>query len=129
MLNGEVARIRDLMSRWMAAVGVGDLAGLASMMTDDIVVVHGDGRVLRGKAAVIAELATAIARFRVEQEAEPEETIVAGEWAFDRARVRTRIVAREDGRVRNAASQTVTIARKSDAGHWLVARAIGVIEQ
>lgn len=99
------------------------------MMTDDIVVIHGDGRVLSGKRAVVAELTATIAAFSVQQEAESDETIVAGEWAFDRARVRTRIVSRSDGRVRDAASRTMTILRKAEAGQWLVARSIGVIEQ
>lgn len=129
MPNDEVQRIHDLVSRWMAALAVGDLAGLAGMMTDDVVVIHGDGRVLSGKGAVIGELAGTLARFRVEQVSESEETIVAGEWAFDRARVRTRVTARDDGRVSNGASRTLTVLRREAGGAWLVARAIGVLEK
>ena len=128
--DAEVQGIRQVATRWTAAVKAGDIEQLGQLMTDDIVVIHGNGRVLTGKKAVIDDLTHSLQDFSVKQTVEPQETIVAGEWAFDRSNIHTAISARKrGGDTKQFDSKTVTILRKENRLGWCVARAIGVIDQ
>ena len=127
--DGEVPDIRQVATRWTAAVEAGDIEQLGQLMTDDIVVIHGNGRVLTGKKAVMEDFAHSLQDFSVKQTVKPEETIVAGEWAFDRAQVYTTISSRKGGDTKQFNSKTITILRKESGLGWCVARAIGVIDQ
>jgi uncharacterized protein (TIGR02246 family) len=129
-LDAEIGEIRQVATRWTTAVEAGDIEQLGRLMTDDIVVVHGNGRVLTGKEAVMEDFAHSLQDFLIKQTVEPEETIVAGEWAFDRATVHTAISSRKHGgETRQFNSKTITILRKERGLGWCVARAIGVIDQ
>ena len=124
----EIQEIRRIAARWTAAVEAGDVELLGRMMTEDIVVIHGNGRLVCGRDAVIDDLARSLEEFSVQQTVESEETIVAGEWAFDRAKVHTTISSRKSHDTRQFDSRTVTILRKQSAAGWRVARVIGVIK-
>ena len=128
--DAEVQDIRQIATRLTAAVEAGNIEQLGQLMTDDIVVIHGHGRVLTGKRAVMEDFIHSLQSFSVRQTVEPEETIVAGEWAFDRAKGHTAISSRNaGGDTKQFNSKTVTILRKESGLGWRVARAIGVIEQ
>jgi len=121
--------MRQVALHWTAAVASADVRALARLMTDDIVVIHGHGRTIEGREAVISDFASSFQDFRVEQKIDSEETVVAGDWAFDRATVHTSIEARAGGDRRQFESRTITILRKQDGGSWRVARSIGVMVQ
>ena len=125
----EIQEIRRVAVRWTAAVEAGDLEVLAGLMTDDIVVIHGNGRQLCGKEAVLNDFARSLEAFSVQQKVDSEETLVAGEWAFDRAKVHTTLSPRQGGETKQFDSRTITILRKHGSLGWRVARVIGVICQ
>jgi len=125
----DVREIRGVADRWTAAVEAGDVERLGQLMTNDIVIIHGNGRLVRGKEAVMNDFARSLRDFSVQQTVESEETIVAGEWAFDRATVHTTISSPSSGDTKKFDSRAVTILRKQSADGWRVARAIGVICQ
>jgi ketosteroid isomerase-like protein len=75
------------------------------------------------------DFARSLQDFSVQQRVESEETIVAGEWAFDRAKVHTTISSRKSGDTKQFDSRSVTILRKQSGFGWRVARVIGVICQ
>ena len=125
----ETQDIRRVAIRWTAAVEAGDIEQLGRLMTDDIVVIHGNGRLVCGKEAVMNDFARSLQDFSVQQRLESEETIVAGEWAFDRAKVHTAINSRKSGETKQFDSRSVTILRKQSGLGWCVARAIGVVYQ
>ena len=125
----EIQEIRRVADRWTAAVEAGDIEPLGQLMTEDIVVIHGNGRVVCGREAVIRDFAHSLQDFSVQQSVEPEETIVAGEWAFDRAKVHTTISSRVSSDTKYFDSRSVTILRKQSGLGWRVARVIGVICQ
>jgi len=125
--NEEIQEIRRVATRWTAAVEAADVDLLGRLMTDDIVVIHGNGRLVSGKEAVMKDFARSLEEFSVRQSIESEETIVAGEWAFDRAKVHTIISSRKSQDTRQFDSRTVTILRKQSGAGWRVARVIGVI--
>jgi uncharacterized protein (TIGR02246 family) len=122
----EIQDIRRVAVQWTEAVGAGETEQLGPLMTDDIIVIHGNGRLVCGKKAVMNDFALSLQDFSVQQTVKSEETIVAGEWAFDRASVHTTIASRKSGDTKQFDSRTVTILRKQDDGGWRVARTIGV---
>jgi uncharacterized protein (TIGR02246 family) len=123
----EIQEIRSLAVRWIAAVSAGEIEQLGNLMTDDIVVIHGDGRLVSGKKAVMSDFARSLQELSVQQTVESDETVVAGEWAFDRATVHTIVQSRKSGNARHFDSRSVTILRKQGNGPWRVARTIGVV--
>jgi uncharacterized protein (TIGR02246 family) len=127
--NDETAEVRALAIRWTDAVREGDVEQLGRLMADDIVVIHGNGRQICGREAVMKDLARSFEDFSVQQTVESEETIVAGEWAFDRATVHTTISSRKSGDTQKFDSRSVTLLRKQSGRVWCVARVIGVIYQ
>jgi ketosteroid isomerase-like protein len=125
----EIQDIRRVATQWTAAVWVGDIEQLGRLMTDDVVVIHRNSRLVYGKEAVMNEFARPLQDFSVRQRIESEQTIVAGEWAFDRARVHTVVNSRKSSDTKQFDSRSVTILRKQSGQGWRVARAIGVISQ
>jgi uncharacterized protein (TIGR02246 family) len=125
----EIQEIRRLAIRWTAALEAGDIELLGQLMTDDIVVIHGNGRLVCGREAVMNDTARSLEDFSVQQGVESEETIVAGEWAFDRAKVHTTISSRKSCNTKQFDSRSVTILQKQSGLGWRVARVIGVICQ
>jgi uncharacterized protein (TIGR02246 family) len=125
----EIQEIRRLAIRWTAALEAGDIERLGQLMTEDIVVIHGNGRLVSGKEAVMNDTARSLEDFSVQQRVESEETVLAGEWAFDRAKVHTTITSRKGCDTKQFDSRTITILRKQSGLGWRVARVIGVICQ
>ena len=124
----EVSKIRHVSQRWTEAMALADVDRLRQLMTEDVVVVHGNGQTVGGREAVAAHLARSFVDYRIQQRVEPEETIAANEWAFERARVHTTMTPRRGGKSRQFHSVTLTILRNDGHG-WRVARTIGVVEQ
>ena len=122
----EVKAIRQLAEEWTQAVEASNVEKLGSLMTEDIVVVHGNGRVVSGKRAVMDDIMSSLATVHISQLVHPEETIVTGDWAFDRAHVHTRITYMDGGEAQEFDSHTITILHKEGPRGWRVARAIGV---
>jgi uncharacterized protein (TIGR02246 family) len=125
----EIQEIRRVAMRWTAAVEAAEIEQLGRLMTEDIVVIHGNGRLVCGKEAVMKDFARLLEDFSVQQRVESEETIVAGEWAFDLAKVHTTISSRQSSDAKQFDSRSVTILRKQSGLGWCVARVIGVICQ
>ena len=127
MPDEEIQAIRRLAARWTAAVEAGDIALLGQLMTDDIVVIHGGGRLVCGREAVVNDFARSLRDFSIQQRVEHEETVVASEWAFDRANVHTTVSSRRGSDTKQVESRSVTILRKQESSGWRVARVMGVI--
>ena len=123
----EIEAIRRTTAQRTAAVEAGDLELLGCLMTGDLVVIHGNGRLVCGKEAMTNDFARSFQGFTVQQTVESEETIVAGQWAFDRAKVHTTIKPRHGGDKKEFESRTVTTLRKESGAIWRVARTIGVV--
>lgn len=128
-VDPETDAIRHVALRWIESVASANVDKLANLMTTDIVVIHGNGRTLEGRDAVLADFAQSFKDFRIEQSIDFEETVVAGTWAFDRATVHTTITQLSGGDRMELQSRTMTILRKQESGDRRVGRAIGVIVQ
>lgn len=126
--QAELNAIRQVSVRWTGAVAANDVEQLGRLLADDIVVVHGNGRLLAGKDAVLGDFASSFERYQIHQDVVSEETVVTGDWAFDRARVRTAIAPRDGSEAKEFFSRTLTLLRREPVRGWCVARVIGVVE-
>ncbi|HUI63774.1 MAG TPA: SgcJ/EcaC family oxidoreductase [Bacteroidota bacterium] len=126
--DSDTEQIRILAERWLDAVAAGDIGQLGHLMTDDIVVIHGDGRIVSGRERVLADFATAFETIRLRQSLERQELVVAGDWAFDRSRIVTIVSSKARPESKEHRSQTITILRRDVSG-WRVARSMGIIER
>jgi ketosteroid isomerase-like protein len=67
-------------------------------------------------------MGAALARYAVTQQFEPIETIVAGNWAFQRGIERMRVEPRDGGPTREMTQRAMLILRRGDDGRWRYAR-------
>jgi uncharacterized protein (TIGR02246 family) len=125
----DIVAIRAAAARWVRAIDQADVNALAGLMTEEIVVVHGNGRCLTGREAVLADFAASFTRRRVMQQVSHDETTVSGRWALDRSHVETTGVPVAGGEARRFVSHTWTIPRFQPSHGWRLARVIGVLEQ
>jgi len=121
----QIIQVRDA---WIAGVRAKDVDRLMGYLTDDVVMMHPNRAAVIGKEANRADLIAAFGKFSVEQTAESDEIIVAGEWAFDRSRATTTLTPVAGGVPVTARSKTITILRRQAGGAWKIARVIGNLD-
>jgi uncharacterized protein (TIGR02246 family) len=118
--------IETLKQDWIAAVKARNVDRILQLATDDVVAMHPNGRTTKGKQELAADFRRFFAEFEVDQKAVSEETVISGEWAFDRGRVITTLLPVGGGPPVEVNSETVTILRREPEGSWKVARTIAV---
>ena len=124
-----VARaIAAVRQAWLDAVKAGAAERLADMVTDDVVVVHGDGRCLHGREALKADFLKGFERFSIEQQVSSAEVIVRGTWAFEISRVESRLTPHWVGEAKQVHSTTVVGLNRQPDGSWKVGRVLGVLD-
>jgi len=119
--------IERLRAAWLAALKAGDVDRLMSMVTDDVVAMHPNGRTTRGRQELAEDFRRFFLSFRMDQTVTSEETVVAGEWAFDRARVSAQIAPIAGGETSQVNSEVIVILRRDREGSWKIARMVAVL--
>ena len=123
----ETEEIEKVKAAWIAAVRAGDVGRLLGLVTDDVVAMHPTGKTTQGKQELADDFRRFFAKFRMDQTAISKETVVAGEWAFDRARVSTKVTPIVGGEPSQVNSEVIVILRRDADGLWKLARSIAVI--
>jgi uncharacterized protein (TIGR02246 family) len=116
------AAIDAVRDSWVAAVATGDAAALADLVTPDYEVWAHGAPAMSGPATVVTAMGAALARYAVTQQFEPIETVVAGNWAFQRGIERMRVEPRDGGPTREMTQRAMLILRRGDDGRWRYAR-------
>ena len=107
---------------WIAVVATGDARGLTDLVTPDYEVWAHGAPALSGPQMVVATMGAALARFSVSQAYEPTETVVAGDWAFQRGIERLRVVPKEGGPAQEHTQRALVILHRGADGRWRYAR-------
>jgi uncharacterized protein (TIGR02246 family) len=123
-LLSSVAAVRRA---WLEAVRAGDFERLAAMVTDDVVVVHGDGRCVRGKDELKMDFLNGFKRFTIGQTVSSAKILHRGRWAFDIADVESTLIPIGGGDPSIVHSTTVVVLARQSDGQWRVARVIGML--
>jgi uncharacterized protein (TIGR02246 family) len=124
MTSDDLRAIAELRTAWTNAVAARDPDALKDLLTDDYEVWPQGAAPLIGPAAAAAAMRGAIERFNIVQSFEPIETVVAGDWAFERGIERMTLTPREEGQGerRQIEQRTMLIERKGEDGKWRFAR-------
>ena len=112
----------------MAAVRSADIGQLASLVADDLVIVHGDGRCIRGKNEFEDDFLKAFETFRIDQKVVDPDVVIRGDWAFEIGRVESILTPIRGGTTRCAVTTTLVALRKQQDGTWKVARVVGLLD-
>jgi len=120
--------IAALREAWLDAVRAGNAERLADMVTDDVVVVHGDGRCVHGREELKADLVKGFAVFSLEQNVSAAELVVRGRWAFEISEVESRLTPHLAGESKHVHSITVVGLNRQPDGSWKVGRVLGVLD-
>ena len=126
-LSYDQSQVAAVRKSWINAVLAEDVDQLAQLMTDDIVVVRGNGQVASGKAEIKTELLQAFRRYDIEGITVTSEILIRGDWAIEIDEVagaRTPVGSIE-GTLRSR-SKAVFAFNRFD-GPWRVARIVELI--
>ena len=127
-MSREIDELRDA---WIAAVKRRDPSALADLLTEDYEVWSGGAAAMKGPAAAAAAMGAALARFDIEQSLEVVETVVSGDWAFERGIERMRLTPRSGGSggsgggggdVQDFEQRAFLVMRRGADGRWRYAR-------
>ncbi len=116
------AAIDALRDAWVAVVASGDARGLADLVTSDYEVWAHATPPLGGPQTVVAMMGAALAKYSVTQSYVPAETVVAGDWAFQRGIERIHAVPRHGGPAQETAQRALLILKRGSDGRWRYAR-------
>ena len=114
--------IDALRDAWVAAVAAGDAGALRDMVTPDYEVWAHGAPTLAGPDAVVAAMRAALAKYAITQSYEPIETVVSGDWGFQRGIERIRAVPLDGGPVSDVTQRGLLIVHRGEDGRWRYAR-------
>jgi uncharacterized protein (TIGR02246 family) len=113
--------IRAVHSAWIDGVNAGDLAGLLTLMADDVVFLN-PGHAPFGRDGFSANFSAAHQRSSIRCISELEEVVVVDNIAHTRSRDTLSVTPRAGGEATRLAGHRITIYRKQPDGRWLLAR-------
>lgn len=118
------SKINPLREAWIEAVKDSDVSRLTSLVSDDFVWVHGDGRCISGKEQLRTDCLHAFQRFDAEPSVLSSEVSLRGKRAIELLEVETvRTAIGNDPSVREHFTYVVVFALQSDTS-WKVSRII-----
>ena len=118
------SKINTLREAWIEAVKDSYVSRLTSLVSDDFVWVHADGRCIRGKEEMRTDLSHAFVRFDAEPSVLSSEVSLRGKRAIELLEVGTvRTAIGNDPSVLEHFTYVVVFCRQSDAS-WKVSRII-----
>jgi uncharacterized protein (TIGR02246 family) len=113
---------------WLHAVRASDAERLAAMVTDEVVVVHGNGSCVRSREELKEDFLNAFEAFSIEQNVSNAEVVVRGAWAFEISEVESRLTPRRRGEATHVHSTTVVALSQQPDGSWKVGRVLGLVQ-
>ena len=127
-INSATLSIAAVRRAWLDAERAGDAERLAAMATDDVVVVHGNGRCIRGRDELKMDFLKGFEAFSIDQSVSAPEVVVRGRWAFEIAEVESRLTPHCGGDSTHVHSTAVTALSRQSDGSWKVGRVLGVLQ-
>lgn len=118
-MSADERAIRELVNTWMKASQSGDVETVLSLMADDVIFMV-PGAAPFGKKQ-FAEAARKMRDVRVEGNADVEEIVVVGDWAWYRTHLIVTMTP-PNGTPERRSGYAMTIARRGPDGRWLLAR-------
>jgi uncharacterized protein (TIGR02246 family) len=110
--------------KYGAAENAGDAAAIAALWTADGVLLPANLPAVQGNQAILAHYQGQFAQAKSELSITGEETVISGDWGFDRGKFAQKLtMASGGGVVEDQGKYIVLLTRQAD-GSWKVARLI-----
>lgn len=122
----EISKIAAVRAAWIRAVEASDINGLIALATDDIVVLHTNGRIAIGVDAVRGDLKHDFGLFDVEPRDSSAEIVVHDKWAIEFCNVDQMVSGVKRGIGIQTHSGIVAVFSRQPDASWKVARVIGL---
>jgi uncharacterized protein (TIGR02246 family) len=120
--DADRAAVEQVRHEWVRAVAARDAEGLRNLLTDDYEVWAHGAPAIHGPDAAISAMRGAIERFHITQSFEPIETIICGDWAFERGVESMSVTPVGGGAAQNASQRAFLVLRRDPDGRWRYAR-------
>ena len=115
-------QIRALVETWMSATTAGDTARVLELMDEDVVFL-GPGRVLmRGREAFAAAAQAMAGNVRFEGNADIQEIVVAGDWAYLWNQLTVTTHPAGNDAVTQRSGPVLSVLRRKPDGRWVIYR-------
>jgi ketosteroid isomerase-like protein len=112
----------DLRAAWVSAIAARDADALRPLLCDDYEVWAHATAPLSGADAAVEAMRGALERFVIEQSFDAIETVIAGDWAFERGIERITVTPLTGGPPRAMTRRALLILRRDREGSWQFAR-------
>ena len=128
-LAEDEAAIAAFNARYVKAINDGDLATLSSLTTDEHIMLPPGRPPLVGKQANDAANSRVFQQFNVDESWTPLETVVTGDWAYQRGMFNIVTKPKAGGDARTTRGNFLRIYRRQPDGAWRMTRDMFNIEQ
>jgi ketosteroid isomerase-like protein len=126
MTQEAVPQVLAVQRDWLAAVRAKNIDAIVQSVTQDIVVIHPNGKTVRGVEELRADFQRFFGQFELEQSAVVEETVISGEWAFDISKISSTLWPVNGGDPKRLDSKVLTLLRQQGS-EWRVGRVMSVL--
>lgn len=114
----------NLRAAWIAAIAARDAEALRALLTEDYELWANATAPVAGAGATVAAMHGALERYDIVQRFEPVETVIAGEWAFERGLERLTVTPVAGGPPQTMTQRALLILRRGEDRQWRFARAM-----
>jgi uncharacterized protein (TIGR02246 family) len=114
--------VEHLRDDWVRAIAAHDADALRQLLTDDYEVWAHGAPAIHGVDAAVAAMRGALESYDIVQAFEPLETVVCGDWAFERGIESMTVTPAGGGPARSASQRALLILRRAADGRWRYAR-------
>jgi len=118
------AALDEFDRRYLGAINAGDIETLASLTTEDHMMISGGRPPLTGKQALVDTMTRAFATFDIDETWTPEETMVSGDLAFRRGTWVVVATPKAGGNPSRSTGSFARIYRRQPDGAWYMVRDI-----
>ncbi len=122
--EADVDAINSLRDKFIALDNASDAAGLASLFTNDAVLMPPNQAAVTGNQAIESWFQTTFDQFTTEFTVASEELEVVGDWAFDWGAYMTALTPRAGGEPTEDRGKYIVILRKQVDGSWRIVKNI-----
>jgi ketosteroid isomerase-like protein len=112
----------DVREAWVAAVASRDPEALRPLLSEDYEVWANGAPPLHGADAAVEAMRAAMDRYHITQSFEPVESVITGDWAFERGVERMTITPVAGGPTQTMTQRALLILRRDADGQWQYAR-------
>ena len=118
----DIAAIAEFNRQYLKAINDEDIATLSRLTTDDHIMISSGRPPLVGKAANDAANARVFQQFNIDETWTPVETVVAGDWAYQRGTFTVAATPRAGGSTTKTNGNFLRIYRRQANGEWRMIR-------